>query len=180
MKKIAAGTMNKGKLQAVVKACEEYPMLNGAEVCGVEVESGVGNQPIGLEETIEGAKNRAKAAKESGEYDLGIGLESGIFAVPHTKSDYMDTTACAIYDGKNFHLGLSSCFEYPPLMIKKVLEEKKEITDAALEMGFAKERGFREGIGMVGVLTKSRISRMDYSYQAVQMALIHLENSEHY
>jgi non-canonical (house-cleaning) NTP pyrophosphatase len=92
----------------------------------------------------------------------------------------MDTTACAIYDGKQFHLGLSSCFEYPKKMIEGMLSQGKEVSDIALEMGFASERSFREGQGMIGVLTKSRINRIDYSYQAVQMALIHLENPEHY
>jgi len=29
-------------------------------------------------------------------------------------------------------------------------------------------------------LTKGRVSRIDYTYQAVQMALLHLENPEHY
>lgn len=179
--KIAVGTLNKGKVEAVAKACEEYPLLNGAEVCGVDVDSGVASQPIGLEEIMKGAKNRAKGARESGgEFSLGIGLESGIFLVPHTKSEYMDTTACAIYDGKEFHLGMSSCFEYPPKMIEKVLKDKKSISEAAVEMKFAEEESFREGLGMIGVLTKARINRMDYSYQAVQMALIHLENSEHY
>ncbi|MGL5831013.1 MAG: inosine/xanthosine triphosphatase [Candidatus Altimarinota bacterium] len=178
--RIAVGTLNKGKVEAVAKACEEYPMLNGAEVCGVEVDSGVASQPIGLEEIMMGAKNRARLALESGEYELGIGLESGIFLVPHTKSEYMDTTACAIYDGKEFHLGMSACFEYPLQMVKKVLQEKKSISEAAVEMDFAQEESFREGLGMIGVLTKARINRMDYSYQAVQMALIHLENSEHY
>jgi inosine/xanthosine triphosphatase len=178
--KIAVGTLNKGKVQAVVRACGEYSILNGAEVCGVDVESGVGSQPIGLEEIMNGAKNRARKAYESGKNDLGVGLESGIFKVPHTKSEYMDTSACAIFDGKNYHLGMSSCFEYPAKMIEKVLKEKKEISEAAVEMGFSEHKSFREGLGMVGVLTKSRLDRIAYSYQAVQMALIHLENSEHY
>lgn len=33
---------------------------------------------------------------------------------------------------------------------------------------------------MVGTLTKGRITRIDYTFQAVQMALIHLENPEYY
>lgn len=178
--KIAIGTNNKGKVEAVRRACGEYPILKQATVINIDTPSGVNTQPIGLDETITGAKNRAKAAFEQTKADLGIGLESGIFLVPHTKSEYMDTTACAIYDGKTFHLGLSSCFEYPKKMIDGIFKQGKEVTDIALEMGFANKRSFREGQGMVGVLTKSRITRVDYSYQAVQTALIHLENPEHY
>ena len=178
--KITIGSTNKGKIEAVRRACREYPLLTQAELINIDIISDVNNQPIGLEEIITGAKNRAKKAAVSSGADLGIGLESGIFKVPHTKSEYMDTTACAIYDGKTFHLRLSACFEYPKKMIKEMLSQGKEIADIALEMGFAKERSFREGQGMVGILTKSRITRVDYSYQAVQMALIHLENPEHY
>lgn len=178
--KIAVGTANKGKIEAVARACREYPMLAKAELANFDVSSGVSNQPIGLEEITIGAKNRAKAASEKSGADLGIGLESGIFKVPHTKSEYMDTTVCAIYDGKTWHLGMSSCFEYPKKMVEGILKDKKEVSDIALEMGFAKERSFREGQGMIGVLTKSRITRIDYSYQAVQTALIHLENPKHY
>jgi non-canonical (house-cleaning) NTP pyrophosphatase len=92
----------------------------------------------------------------------------------------MDTTCCAIYDWINYHIGFASCFEYPKKMIEKVLWENKEICDIALEMGFAEHREFREWLGMIGTLTKGRVTRIDYTYQAVQMALIHLDNPEHY
>jgi inosine/xanthosine triphosphatase len=178
--KIAVGTLNKGKVEAVRKGLSYYKDYLAAEVLGVKVDSGVGNQPIGLEETIAGAQNRARLAFESISADLGIGLESGIFLVPHTKSDYMDTTACAIYDGKEFHLGLSSCFEYPREMIKKVLEEGKDIGEVALQLGFSDDKNFAEKEGMIGILTKGVINRANYSEQAVHMAMIHLLNREHY
>jgi inosine/xanthosine triphosphatase len=178
--KIAIGTKNKGKLAAIERAINEYPMLFGAELVGLDVGSDVSDQPKSLPETITGAKNRARKAYESSGADLGFGLESGIFPVPEAKSDYMDTSVCAIYDGKNYHLGFSSCFEYPKELITKVIEEGKEITHAALECGFSNDENFHQGIGMIGILTKGRISRIDYSYQAVQTAMIHLENEAHY
>ncbi len=178
--KIAVGTENKGKIEAVKNGVSNYPEYSTAEVIGVKSDSGVSHQPKGLEETIRGAKNRAKRAYESSGADLGFGLESGIFLVPETKSDYMDTTACAIYDGKEFHLGLSSCFEYPKALIHKVLHEGKEITDAALELGFAEDRSFREDGGMIGILTKGVLSRKKYSEQAVHTAMVHLLNKGHY
>ncbi|PKL37131.1 inosine/xanthosine triphosphatase [Candidatus Peregrinibacteria bacterium HGW-Peregrinibacteria-1] len=179
--KIFVGSANKGKIEAVRRGIARYgDVFEGAVVEGVEVESGVGSQPMGLDEIVKGAINRAKLAYESGEGDLGFGLESGIFLVPYTKSDYMDTTACAIYDGANFHLGLSSCFEYPREMIKRVLKEGKEITDVALDMGFSESRDFRENSGMVGILTKGVVSRVTFSEQAVWMAMIHLVNGTLY
>ncbi len=178
--KIVVGSQNKGKISAVKSGLQNYPDYLSAEIFGVAVDSGVSSQPIGLEETIKGAKNRARLAFEQNQCDLAFGLESGIFLVPQTKSDYMDTTACAIYDGEEFHLGLSSCFEYPKSMIEKVLKEGKEITDAALDLGFSEDRNFREANGMVGILTKGVITRQKYSEQAVHTAMIHLLNKEHY
>ena len=116
--KIIVGTTNPIKVAAVKEIVSEYDFLTNVEVVGIPVSSEVSNQPLSLEETIRGAKKRAQAAFQ--DCDLAVGLESGIFAVPYTKSGYMDTTACAIYDGKEFHLGLYCCFEYPPEVVKLV------------------------------------------------------------
>ncbi|EKE01426.1 MAG: protein of unknown function DUF84 [uncultured bacterium] len=178
--KIAVGTNNQGKIEAVKIALANYQNFANADIVGIKAESLVSSQPIGLDEIISGAKNRSKHAKEDSGADLGIGLESGIFLVPYTKSDYMDTTACAIYDGKDFHLGLSSCFEYPKQMIKKIIEKGKEISEIALELGFSEDKKFHHSQGMIGVLTKGIVTRINYSEQAVHMAIIHLTNREHY
>ncbi len=177
--KIGVGTENKAKLEAVRQALTNYSDYSKADIFGCSVASGVSSQPIGLDEIISGAKNRAKLAYENIKADLGIGLESGIFLVPHTKSNYMDTTACTLYDGCKYHLGLSSCFEYPHTLIEKIINENKEVSEAALELGFAQNQEFREGLGMVGILTKGVISRKEYSAQAVHMAFIHLLNKDY-
>ncbi len=180
MIQISIGTQNAGKIAALEKTCLEYSILKDAVIVPHNVPSLVPDQPIWLEQIVSGAKNRAEWAYKLGEYALSFGLESGIFGVPHTKSGYLDTTCCAIYDGTNFHIGFSSCFEYPKKMIESILQHKKEISEIAVEMGFSEDRSFREWQGMIGVLTKNRISRIDYSIQAIQMALLQLENPEHY
>lgn len=177
---LAVGTTNTGKIQAVERACALYDALKGATVTGVSVPSGVADQPMSLEEIITGAKNRAKGAYESGTFSLAFGIESGIFPVPHTKSEYMDTSCCAIYDGQDFHLGLAPCFEYPKKIIQAVLNRGLEITDAAVAAGFFADREERTRNGMVGRLTGNRVTRIDYTLLAIQMAMVHLENAEHY
>lgn len=180
MIKISIGTQNAGKISALEKSCRDYPMFENALITPHSVSSLVPDQPVWLEQIVSGAKNRAEWAHKLWEYHISFGLESGIFAVPHTKSGYLDTTCCAIFDGTNFFIGFSSCFEYPKKMIDSILKDKKEISEIAVEMGFSEDRSFREWQGMIGVLTKNRISRIDYSYQAIQMALLQLENPEHY
>jgi non-canonical (house-cleaning) NTP pyrophosphatase len=65
-------------------------------------------------------------------------------------------------------------------MIESIMNDGKEISEIAVDMGFAEHRDFRQWLWMVWVLTKSRVTRINYTYQSVQMALLHLENPEHY
>jgi len=176
--KIKVGSKNQVKINAVKELIDDYEILKNAEVEGVDIDSGVSDQPKGLDETIQGAKNRAQGAFQN--CDLAVGLESGIFPVSGTKTGYMDTTVCAIYDGKEFHLGLSSCFEYPVEVTKLVLEKGIEIDEAVYEAGITDNKVIGKAEGMIGYLTKGRVKRVDYTKQAVQMALIHLENRELY
>ncbi len=173
--KINIGSLNEAKISAVKDAIAEYPLLIAASLNPVEVSSGIVAQPLSLEETIKGAMNRAKSAFRDCDYSVGI--EDGISKVPNAKSDYMNFCVCAIYDGEEFHIGLASAFEYPKEMIRLVLEENMDITEAANHLGFTKNPRLGSAEGMIGILTRGRITRKDYAKQAVQMALIHLENS---
>lgn len=155
----------------------EYPFLAGASVLGVDVPSGVPAQPKGLEETLRGALNRAKAALGAVPgAALGFGVESGIFPVAGSRTGWMDTTACAVWDGAESFVGFSSCFEYPDDLTSLMHEKGLEVTDAALELGYSDDPKFGAKQGMVGVLTKGRLDRAGYSFQALRAALIHLEN----
>jgi inosine/xanthosine triphosphatase len=73
--KIILGSTSEQKMKIVQMA------VSGAEVVSVGVESGVADQPLDEETTIQGAVNRAKnaiAAYESGDFDLAMGLEGGL------------------------------------------------------------------------------------------------------
>lgn len=176
--KINIGSKNKQKIDALKEILKEYPDFLNAEVVFRDVDSGVSHQPKSLEETVDGAMKRAKNSFSGCDY--GVGLESGLMKVPETKTGYMDVTACAIYDGKNFHLGLSSAFEYPVKLTNHVLENNVELSDAYRELGFTNKEKIGEEEGIIGVLTKGRLVRKEYTKQAIMMALIHLENKDLY
>jgi inosine/xanthosine triphosphatase len=176
--KINIGSKNKAKIDALTEILKEYPDFLDAEVVPMEVSSGVSEQPKSLEEAVEGATNRAKNSFK--DCDYSVGLESGIFKVPKTKTGYMDTSCCAIYDGKDFHLGLSSCFEYPIELTKQVLNGKTDISTAAKNLGITEKDKLGSEEGMIGILTKGRLDRKNYTKQALRTALIHLENKELY
>lgn len=178
--KISVGTKNRAKLEAVRKAAKDYALLGEARIISVEVESDVASQPVGLSDTIKGAKNRARKAQSFSQSEYGIGIESGIFKVPHTKSGYMDICICAIFDGQEFHLGSSSCFEYPSCMIKEVIERGLTISEAAKKLGFSHKKNVGAHEGMIGILTKGRLNRSGLTHQAIITAMVHLENKEIY
>ena len=175
---INVGSKNQAKIEAVEEILKDYPNFIGAEIISKDVSSDVADQPKSLDETIKGAMNRAKNAFDDCEYSFG--LESGLMAVPETKTGYMDFTACAIYDGKKFHLGLSSAFEYPIKITKYVLENNDNISNAFNKLGLTKSNNLGSEEGAIGILTRNRLTRKSYTKEAIRTALIHLENKELY
>ncbi len=176
---INVGSRNPNKVAAVAEIVKNYPLFESVQVQGVAVSSGVAEQPLGLEETIRGARARALAAYQLGA-DYGFGLESGLIPVPYAKTGYMDVTACVIYDGQEYHQGLSGSFEYPKETTRLVLKEKMDISSAFRKQGLTDKARVGAEEGAIGVLTKGRLPRQAYSQQAITMALIHLENEELY
>ena len=174
---INVGSKNKVKVEAVAEILKEYPHLAHAHIESAEVSSGVADQPKSLEETIRGAMNRAKGAW--GSCDYSIGLESGLMQVPFSKTGHMDVCACAIYDGREFHLGLSSAWEFPD---KKVLDymlnDGLDMSQAINKAGLTKNPKVGSEEGAIGILTKGRLDRKEYTKQALRTALIHLEPLE--
>ncbi|OIO63560.1 inosine/xanthosine triphosphatase [Candidatus Woesearchaeota archaeon CG_4_10_14_0_2_um_filter_33_10] len=174
--RINVGSKNQVKVDAVREIIKDYDFLSEAEVFSLEVPSGVYKQPTSMDETIQGAKNRAKSAFQNCKYSFGI--ESGLIKVPHSKTGYMNICACAIYDGKNYHLGISSAFEYPTNVTKLVFSEGLEIDEAIYKTGLTKDKRIGRSGGVIGYLTKGRLTRKEYIKQAIITALIHLENPE--
>ena len=93
---VSVGSQNPVKIQATLNVLKK--VYKDLEVHSAEVDSGVPDQPIGLDQTIEGAVNRAKKSY-SQNCDLSVGIESGLLETPHTITGYVDLQWCAIFDG---------------------------------------------------------------------------------
>lgn|SRR3989344_2117166 len=176
--RINIASKNPVKVEAVREVLRNYQDLANYEIIEIEVNSGVSEQPKSLEETVQGAINRAKAVFNGCIYSFGI--ESGLMVVPQTKTGSMDFCVCAIYDGKDYHLGLSCAFEFPKKVTQMIHEEGIDANEAFYRLGLTADRKIGSSEGAIGMLTKGRMSRKDYTKQAVQMALIHLENKDLY
>ena len=176
--KVRIGSKNPVKIRAVKEVFSTCKIFFGAEYVSVEVSTEVSEQPKNLDELIRGAMNRARNAFV--ECDYSIGMESGLMQDPHTNTGYMDVGACAIYDGKQFHIGLSSAWEPPRESIAKMFKDGKNMSQVAFEIGLTNNSSIGSAEGLIGVVTKGRITRLEYTKQSVINALIHLENPEHY
>ncbi|MBK8429805.1 MAG: inosine/xanthosine triphosphatase [Chloroflexi bacterium] len=73
---LAIGSPNPVKLAAVRQVVAQvWPT---AELVGLDVPSGVSAMPFGADECLAGARNRARAAREVLDGDMGLGLEGGV------------------------------------------------------------------------------------------------------
>ena len=172
--KIVVGSKNPVKVDAVREILQDYPHLKDAEVVGIEVLSGVADQPTSIDEMTQGAVNRARAAFTDCDYSFGI--ESGIMKIPHTKSGYLEACVAVIFDGTDHHLGLSSGFEAPDTeIVRLVTEEGFNYADAANKTGLTNDPAIGSNQGVVGILTKGRLDRKAYTKEALRTALIHID-----
>lgn len=170
---ICVGTTNSAKLDAVREILQDYPHLQDSVVVSKEVESGVSDQPKSLEESVQGAMNRALGAFQDCTYSIGI--ESGLMAVSQSKSGFMDTCVCAIYDGTEYHLGMSSVWEAPKLVMHHIVHNGLDMTQAAIQAGLTNDPKVGAADGLIGIVTKGRLTRKAQTKEALRTALIHLE-----
>ncbi|HEB13527.1 MAG TPA: inosine/xanthosine triphosphatase [candidate division CPR3 bacterium] len=178
--KIIVGSKNELKINAVKEVLTLYPdLFPDTDILGVDSGVDLYGHPITLEETVEGAIDRAK--KVLGDCDYSFGLEGGLLKVPLTKSGYMEISVCAVYNGSDISLGLSPAFEWPEDVTKMILSGKADGSQAFKRLGLTKEDklGAIKG-GIAGILTKGRLTREELIKTSVIAALIRLENPEYY
>jgi non-canonical (house-cleaning) NTP pyrophosphatase len=88
----------------------------------------------------------------------------------------MDVCVCAIYDGKECHLGLSSAWEFPDTSVTDMtIKDGLDMSQAIKKAGMTKNENIGPSEGAIGILTKGRMDRKEYTKQALRTALIHLE-----
>jgi inosine/xanthosine triphosphatase len=163
--KVAVGSTNPVKVKAVENVFRR--VYGEADVEAVKVHPGVPAQPFG-EETVTGAINRAKCAFAPEKFDMGVGIEAGLFKVSEAEIT-IDVQYCAIYDGSWITLGCGSGFEYPSIVLDEVLAGK-EVGDVMSRVAGVENLG--EKHGAIGFLSKGMLTRTQLTEQSVFMALI--------
>jgi inosine/xanthosine triphosphatase len=172
--RVAVGSRNPVKVKATKNVLEQ--IYEDVEVVSIDADSGVPDQPFGIDQTIEGAINRAKNAY-SEEFDIGVGIESGLMETPNSLTGYIDLQWCAVFDGEKITLGVSSGFEYPPAVIEEVLTGK-EVGDVMDKVTGVTNLG--QKTGAVSYLSKGMLDRTENTEQCVLTAMIPLMNENVY
>ena len=134
---------------------------------------------MGMEVTARGAKNRAYEAYHHEHHGsvgsirthgrlLGIGIESGLFKLD---GRYYDVCVVSAYDGTTHHYGLSCAFQIPPRILEFVTKHGKDLSQACNASGITSDPKLGEHGGLIGLLSSNRLTREDYTLQALETAL---------
>lgn len=149
---VAVGSANPVKL-AAARAVLAWA-APGSTVEPVTVPSGVPDQPFGDEETIAGARNRARAAREVLDADLGLGLEGGVVDSP----EGMRSCAWCVVVHRDGREGIGGSLAMPlPDAVARMIRGDAELGHAMDAL--VAEVGTKHGKGAVGILTAGRIDR---------------------
>ena len=184
LRRVRVGSTNRPKLTAVERALA--PFAPDAEVRGLEVASGVPEQPIGWHEIVAGARNRARGAA-SDSHELGVGIEDGLVPVPDAQGgERFVNVGCAalLYHGRT-GLGFSAGFAYPPACSGPAVRDREPI-GPLFDAFWREHRGEAAPVpsgqttGNVGKLTLGALPRSDYAQQAVLCALVELLHPDLY
>ncbi|GMA55651.1 inosine/xanthosine triphosphatase [Alicyclobacillus sacchari] len=163
-RKIAIGSTNPAKIQAVELAFAALSIA--VEIVPVDVPSGVSPQPQTDTETLQGARNRAQAALQQGQADVGIGLEGGIQRTEWGM--FLCNWACAITTSGQE--GLGGGLRLPlPYDIAIELDKGRELGDVI--DAWAGRHGVRKQEGTIGILTQGAVRRADMFRDALLCAL---------
>lgn len=175
MQKVIVASKNPVKINSTREGFEKILIAQDFDFEGIDVPSGVADQPMTDDETLTGAKNRAINAKnQKPEADYWVGIEGGCDWTP----DGLLAFAWVVVLSQN-QMGQSrtSTFYLPPRVV--------DLIDQGLELGYATDQVFddhnsKHKGGAVGALTGEVLGRTEYYVQAVMLALVPFRNPELY
>ena len=175
MKKIIIASKNPVKINAVKIAFQKVFPEESFVFEGVTVPSNVSDQPIGNEEIVNGASNRAKNAMQSiPDADFWIGIEGG---VEKTKRGMGSFSWVVVKSKDKEGMARGNVF-FLPKKVVELIDQGKELGDAD-DIVFGGNNSKQKN-GSVGILTGDVITRTDYYYAALVLALIPFKNSNLY
>lgn len=151
-----------------------FPDLTFA-VRGISVPSGVPDQPLTDEETLEGALTRARNARDAApDASYWIGLEGGVDSRGGDGPVQSFAWIAVLGEGKRVGKARTATYYLP--------EETARLLREGMELGHADDlvhgrTNSKQKSGSVGILTHDVVNRQSYYSEAVVLALIPFKNS---
>jgi inosine/xanthosine triphosphatase len=175
--KLLVASTNPVKINAAKLAFEKIFPGQEFEIEGVSVPSGVADQPMGTEETLTGAKNRALGLRElHPEADFVFGLEGGLITDEHNQ---LVSQAWMVVIDKHGKLSQAATATFT---LPKPIAE---LIHGGMELGHATDKLYglinsKHSGSTVAVLTDDIITRTTYYEHALVLALIPFKYPELY
>lgn len=160
--RVRVGSLNPAKVRPVRDVFAAW--WPNAEVEGVDVPSGVPEQPVGEAQTREGAVNRARAALVGA--DWGVGLEGG---VTFEGEEGRLFGFVAVARGARVEVARTAELRLPPRVAARVRagEELGRVMDELLGT-----TNVNRGVGSFGTLSRGLVTRADVWRQGVAFAAV--------
>jgi inosine/xanthosine triphosphatase len=173
--KVIVASANPVKINATEIAFKKMFPKDPIEVIGIESESGVPDQPMGEEETRQGAENRVAFIQEKiKDAEYWVGIEGG------NEVTRFGMKAYGVIVTKNAHnTGYGKTLEfYLPQKIADLVAGGMETGDAD-DIVF-KRKNSKQKNGSIGLLTNDNITRTSFISDAVIASLIPFVNPNLY
>ena len=143
---LAVGTTSKLKLRAVrraLRAFSESDSMHGIAVYGFKVKSGVPDQPLGADQMLQGAKNRALRAREAwGVREdasvAALGIESGLVPV---LGEFFDIPLAALVTPEGrWGFGIGAGIHVPAALAQEALIPGSELGEVIKRRAYGGEK----------------------------------------
>lgn len=167
--KISVGSLNPAKINAVKASSPE-----GSTLVSADVPSEVSDQPFSDEETLQGAINRAKKAREDQNATIGIGLEGGVMWMGDRL--YLCNWGALVTDENKVYTAGGARIPLPQIVVDG-LNEGLELGDVMDR--YAKETGIRYQKGAIGLLTDGAVTRVDMFTQVTKLLFSQIKVGNH-
>lgn len=175
MKKVVVASENPVKINAVKIGFGKMFPKEKFDFQGASVSLGVSDQPIGDEETMTGALNRANnASKAINNADYWVGIEGGV----ETIKGEMGVFAWIVVKSKDKIGKARTTTFFLPKKVAELVNQGKELGDAD-DIVFGHTNSKQKN-GAVGILTQNVVDRTKYYSEAIVLALIPFKNLKLY
>ncbi|AFZ68219.1 inosine/xanthosine triphosphatase [Deinococcus peraridilitoris] len=161
---IVVGSTNPAKVNPVRDVMTR--LFADLEVRGAQLPSGVPEQPIGFQETLQGARNRAQAAVLQPGAVWGVGLEGGVEFDDKSRGWLFGMVAVA-HAGRVTY-SRSASLELPPRVTLRV-RAGEELGPVMNELSGVQDNNRKTGA--IGFLTGGLLERADVWRQTLALAL---------